>query len=508
VSILAQDAGAANVESASEQAEHHRRGLSVRAVVFALVIFNLVRFAFAFTFELMPQEAYYFLYSQHLALSYFDHPPAIAYFIRLFTSVLGANELALRTTAFALTTATQLAWLRFAARLLPVRIWSRAALLFASTGFITVASLISTPDVPLLLFWTLSLDQLYRAIFEGRRQSWLLAGLTIGLAFDSKYSGIFLQLGLLLFLALSRSHRRLLKTPWPYLCLAVAHLTMLPIYIWNAQHGFVSFLFQSAERAQAIGEPRLRYLLALLATQSALLMPPLLLALGWAIGRLLFLRRKRLLPVQSKQLFLACFFVPMALTFISLSVFTLVKPNWLMPCYLSGILWLAPYVGRWWKWNLAFAAVLHVAAAIELVFYVFPIQSDDTWFGWRELAQRMNRISAGHPNAFVFSVDSYKTSAELSFYLGSAVYGPNVVHRRGLQFDYLGDDLGLLRGRDALLVNSAPRDLSPGRSGRPPELTPYFESVEELEPVLIFNQDRLVRKFFIYLCRHYRGIPQ
>ena len=508
MNTLAQDAGTAAVETASARPEHQSRGLSVRAVVLAVVIFNLVRFAFAFTFELMPQEAYYFLYSQHLALSYFDHPPAIAYFIRFFTSLLGRNELALRTTAFVLTTATQLAWLRFAARLLPGRVWSRAALLFASTGLITVASLISTPDVPLLLFWTLSVDQLYRAIFEGRRWSWLVAGLTIGLAFDSKYTGIFLQLGLLLFLALSHPHRRLLKTPWPYLCLIVAHLTMLPVYIWNAQHGFASFLFQSAGRAEAIGEPRLRYLLALLATQSALLMPPLLLALGWALGRLRVLRGKRRPPVPSKRLFLACFFAPMAVGFLSLSVFTLVKPNWLMPCYLSGILWVAPFIGRWWKWNLAFAAVFHLAAAIELIFYVFPIQSDDTWFGWRELAQRVSWISAGHPNAFVFSVDSYKTSAELSFYLGSAVHGPNVVHQRGLQFDYLGDDLALLRGRDALMVDSAPRDLSPGRSGRPPELTPYFESVEELEPVLIFNQDRVVRKFFVYLCRHYRGIPQ
>src|SRR5262249_55064094 len=67
--------------------------------------------------------------------------------------------------------------------------------------------------------------------FEQRRASWLLGGLLMGLAFDSKYSGAFLQLGLVLFLALSPSHRRWLKTPWPYLCLASAHLAMLPVYV-------------------------------------------------------------------------------------------------------------------------------------------------------------------------------------------------------------------------------------------------------------------------------------
>src|SRR5262249_31768808 len=153
---------------------------------------------------------------------------------------------------------------------------------------------------------------------------------------------------------LSRRYRSLLKTPWPYLCLATAHLAMLPVYIWNAQHGFASFVFQSAERAHSFGEPRLRYLLALLPSQALLLMPPPLIALAWAIGRARFLLKDTHLPIRQRPLFLACFFIPMAVTFVALSLFTLVKPNWLMPCYLSGLLWLAPFLRRWWKWNLSF----------------------------------------------------------------------------------------------------------------------------------------------------------
>jgi 4-amino-4-deoxy-L-arabinose transferase-like glycosyltransferase len=507
VSAFAHQAGAASAQSAPDLQRRRSAALSLLTVVGALVALNALRFAFGFTFELMPQEAYYFLYSQHLSLSYFDHPPAIAYFIRLFTSLLGRSELSLRFTAFALTAATQVAWIRFAAQLLSPRIWSRAALLFASTGFITVASLISTPDVPLLLFWTLSLQQLHRAIFLERRWSWLAGGLMLGLAFDSKYTGAFLQVGLLLFLALSRIHRPLLKTPWPYLCLGVAHAAILPVYIWNARNGFASFLFQSVERAHALGEPRPKYLLALVATQAALLMPPLLGAMAWALGRSRFLLRQTWRPVRQKPLFLACFFVPMAVAFIGLSLFTLVKPNWLMPCYLSAILWVAPFLRRRWKWNLAFAAVFHVAAALELIFYVVPIQSDDTWFGWKELAAQVSRIASAHPDAFIFSTDGYKTSAQLAFYLGTRVYGPNVVGRPGLQFEYVGDDLAALRGRDALYVHSAPRDFSAARSGQATELAAYFESVEELDPVLIFNKDRVARKFFIYLCRHYHIPP-
>jgi hypothetical protein len=37
------------------------------------------------TLPLHPDEAYYWLWSRHLALSYFDHPPMIAYLIKLST---------------------------------------------------------------------------------------------------------------------------------------------------------------------------------------------------------------------------------------------------------------------------------------------------------------------------------------------------------------------------------------------------------------------------------------
>src|SRR5262249_27935614 len=46
--------------------------------------------------ELVPDEAYYWVWSRHLALSYFDHPPMVAYLIRASTAILGDTELAVR----------------------------------------------------------------------------------------------------------------------------------------------------------------------------------------------------------------------------------------------------------------------------------------------------------------------------------------------------------------------------------------------------------------------------
>jgi 4-amino-4-deoxy-L-arabinose transferase-like glycosyltransferase len=470
------------------------------------LLVNLVRLGLSFTFELTPQEAYYFFYSQNLSLSYFDHPPAIAVVLRIFTALFGHRELAVRLAAFTLSALMQASWLRMAAEILPARLWSRAALLFATTGMVTVVCLIATPDVPLLLFWTLALHQLYRAVFLGRRSAFLLSGLWMGLAFDSKYTGVFLQIGLLTFLAISRNHRRLLRTPWPYLSLGIAQLLMAPVYLWNAQHGFASFLFQTSERASAISSPHPRHFVGLLATQSVLLMPPLLIAVIRLALSPRSVWRKLQHPAPDLSLFLLSFFLPGAWLFSALSWFALVKPNWLMPCYLSALL-LVPLVfsSGWTRWNLIFAGAVHLLAAIQLLLYPVRIQSDDTWLGWKELASRVNDLRTRHPSAFVFSADGYKTTAELLFYTGSKVYGPNVIGQRGLQFDYLEDDLTKLVGRDALFVDSAPSDFTLGPSQAAPRALSYFERCEELDPLLIVRNERVVRKFFLYLCRSYRG---
>lgn len=484
--------------------------LSLKAALILLLCLNAARLCFGLCFELTPQEAYYFLYAQHPALSYFDHPPLMAWSLWLFTSIFGAHPFVLRLTAFTLTLFTQLCFFKLATRFLPRSRQAHALVLFATTAMVSVVSLISLPDVPLLLFWTLSLLCLEKAIFGGRPIFWLIAGLCMGLCFDGKYTGIFLQVGLALFLVLSKPQRHWLKTPWPYLCLLLAHAAMLPVYVWNAQHGFASFLFQSADRAATWKGLHPINFLKLLGSQTALLLPPLLIGIVWAffgkLRRLFQARAAR--PVQQKPLFLLCFFAPLFLGFTALSFVTLVKPNWLMPAWITGILFACLLLPRRvTTWNLGCSLVLHAVLAIELVFYPVQLKTDDTWFGWEELAVQVKALMAEHPDHFLFADDGYKTSAELGFYLGVKTYSGNVLGKRGLQYDYLGDDLNALKGQDALFFDSKPTDVSARRSGGAPprKLVRHFEAVEELDPILIENRGRIARKFLVYRCRGYRG---
>ncbi len=480
--------------------------MRMKKIILLLIGLHGVRFLLSFTFDLAPQEAYYFLYSQHIALSYFDHPPAIAWLLGAFSWVLGKQVFAIRLASLLTTLGTQVVFIYLAKKFLPINRQSRAILLFSTTLMISILSLISTPDVPLLLFWALSLLFLHRAIFENKKFSWVAAGLSMGLAFDSKYTAVFLFLGLFLFLFASKQYRHLLKTVWPYASLLIANLVMLPVYLWNYKNGFASFLFQSSNRASNFGSLTYVNILKLLATQSFLLLPPLLFLIIFAAFKSFRLAWKSSLPVRDRTLFLACFTIPLLVIFGTISLFSLVKPNWLLPCYLTGTL-LAVRFGfsRKVAWaNFCFAGVIHLATAIQIIWYPVPIKSDDTWFGWRDLAVQVDRLQLQYPDSFVFSNDGYKTSAQLRFYSTSPTYAGNILGLPALQFDYFPDNLGALQGKNAIFLDSQPNAFSSQKSGHIPNiLLTFFESVEELDPIVIYRGNSIMRKFLVFHCKSY-----
>jgi dolichol-phosphate mannosyltransferase len=50
--------------------------------------------------NLIPEEAYYWNYAQHLDWGYLHHPPMVALLIWLSTSILGKSELSVRLPAY------------------------------------------------------------------------------------------------------------------------------------------------------------------------------------------------------------------------------------------------------------------------------------------------------------------------------------------------------------------------------------------------------------------------
>src|SRR5512139_3734300 len=66
------------------------------AIVAAATLFHV---GYAGLLALSPQEAYYWTWSRRLDLSYFDHPPLVAWTIRAATELFGSSERAIRLAA-------------------------------------------------------------------------------------------------------------------------------------------------------------------------------------------------------------------------------------------------------------------------------------------------------------------------------------------------------------------------------------------------------------------------
>lgn len=457
---------------------------------------------------LMPQDAYYYLYGQNLSLSYFDHPGMIAYILRFFSSLFGSSVFVIKLADFTITSITIVCFYWLAALFLPKNRLQRSMILLVSTLFITILCFNSTPDVPLILFWTLSIHCLFKAIFEQKKQYWILGGICMGLAFNSKYSALLLQVGIFLFLIFSNQYRSLFASRWLWIGLIVCMAVTTPVWWWNYQNDFASFAFQSTKRIGSIDQFTIKPLLFLGAVGHQLLL--LLPVLFGVFITIIFKHFKKVLtkfklPSQ-KTLFLLCFFVPTFIGFTLIAPIYWVKLNWMIPSYITGIIIAGMYITeKLIRTQVILSIIFHLVIACQIIFYLVPIKSDDTWVGWEELSDEVEALQKQYPNTFVFSADDYKTTAVLNFYLPIKVYGKNIIGLPAKQFDYLGDDLSKLTTRNALFIDSDKRTKNINKRNKilPVELNDYFKNITELNPIVIKKGTRKIRKFWVYYCEDY-----
>jgi 4-amino-4-deoxy-L-arabinose transferase-like glycosyltransferase len=191
---------------------------------------------------LSVDEAHYALYAAHPALSYFDHPPLVGW-LQIPFVLAGGTDWLLRVVPLALWSVTAWALWRFSVA---------ALLLFLLSPIHHLLGLALVPDTLLLplslwvmvLTWKLSqlaLDD--SGSMRGSMRLWLWLGLALGLAGLAKYTGIFLAFSAAAVL-LTTHGRALLKSRGVYLAALIAAIMVSPVFIWNAQHDWVSFAYQ------------------------------------------------------------------------------------------------------------------------------------------------------------------------------------------------------------------------------------------------------------------------
>ena len=391
-----------------------------------LLLLTALRLWVAAAVPMVPDEAYYWVWSRSLAAGYLDHPPMVALWIRAGTGIFGQGPLGVRFLGPVSAAAGSVLLWDAVERLFPgrpdrkQRAGLAAAALFNATVLMGVGTVLMTPDTPLLFFWTATLWAGAHLAAGGSPRWWLAAGVFAGLAMASKYTGAFLPLGLGLFalVAMPRALRRV--EPW--LGVLLAGLVFSPVAVWNADHGWAGFARQGGRVANWQPERAATFLVELVAGQAGLATPGIFVL---CVAGVIWAVRRTAPPADPLWALLAALSVPPVLVFLQHAIGDRVQGNWpaiLYPAAVAAAAGLPSLALRRWIWPstaLGFAMTLAIYAHAVSGWPVLPGTRDPAarqMFGWPELAARVEaaRLAAG---ADFVAVEPYGLAAELAWAL-------------------------------------------------------------------------------------------
>jgi hypothetical protein len=368
----------------------------------------VIRLVLGAVLPLTEDEAYYRIWSLTPALGYYDHPPMVAWWIWLGRHLVGDDALGVRLiavlssalTSFLVFDLTRLAGGTGADA-------ERAGIWYNAMPLVAAGGLLSVPDAPAALFWTMTLWLVFRALKGEGAGWWVAAGLAAGLATLSKYSALFLGPGVLLWLVSTPRGRASLLTPGPWVALtAAASLFALNVW-WNETHDWASMLKQFGRITPHRLAPR--YLVEFLLTEFLLVNP--LLAL--------FLVRR---PAVAAPFVLTS--LPFIAYLIVHSLHDRVQAHWPAPVFPALAIWAAcasVQFGRRWSairklvpWvGLGATAALGVYAALPLAGVPLLIDPALPLRGWPRFANRVETLRRETASAWL-ATTSYGLAAQLT----------------------------------------------------------------------------------------------
>jgi dolichol-phosphate mannosyltransferase len=493
-----------------------------RNTALALIAYAWVlRLVYAGSVEMMPEETYYWNYSRHFDFGYLDHPPMVAWLIRAATAVFGQTEFGVRAGALLCAAITSIFVYKLTRNLFGAATALAALLLVQALPFFFLSGLLMTPDAPLAAAWAASLYFLERALIGHRSRAWWFAGICLGLGMISKYSIALLGAVAAVFMAWDPQSRRWWTRREPYVGVLLALAIFSPVLIWNAQHEWASFAFQTSRRFAETPQFALHKLLGSIIV---LITPTGLLAV---IAALLARRTGALTPdaARRRRLFDLAILLPIAV----IGLFSLrheVKLDWTGAPWTAALPAMALVMtnkdlgGRFANWIraawmptilvmlLIYGAGLHyLVLGIPGVGYDKHIEAIPV--GWRDLSAHVIETANAYRDKtgtgpLIVGMDRYAIASEIGFY-GAAHAATGLQTANSHLFGGMGLMYGrwvppkLQDGRNLLLVAFS--------SG---ELDDKFihARVERLGPIeddVLMRDGVLIRHYYHRMAFNYRS---
>jgi len=515
-----------------------------------LIVASAARLLFSLGLDLHPDEAYYWMWSRFLDLSYYDQGPGVAFYIRPFTELAGNTLFALRLSAAVASLGVLWAVFLAARELSLSRFQSLLAVAsaFFIPGFFGGAMLIMHDSV-LLLCWTFALYLMIRYLKRRETLILYLFFAVVGLGGLAKYSMVFFAFTFVLWLLFSRSEWRFLKNFHFYAGAFVAALIVLPVLIWNYRHnwdGFTAIIHLRSAGGRDAGSPKpAEYLIGqLMAVSPVWCLAFIVAAFKYGIDRIrTFLLLPRMISLLSRPFprllshlsatepvfdgaesdrsawrFVLINALILPLFFLFLSQTKIIQANWVFPSYPAMILILARLykpANRLFRFSFVFGALFVVALDVYVVAspsvarqieqrrgttlpsYSIPYYRAN---GYRQILEEVDAVRNERDPEAGFAANRYQDAAIASFYLPHQPYVPSINALQRNQYSYWP---ALETGKNyfILYIQENPDDNSCVLIE--PFLSQMFERVERYPDRQIVIDGRVVKRYRLWYASHY-----
>lgn len=431
-------------------------------------LFNIISNQFI---GLYSDEAYYWLWSKNLGLSYFDHAPMVAYLISLST-IFSDEALFVRLPAALLVSGTSVVLYTFAKKIFDEKVAIYTFYIYISSIIILGASTLITPDIPMMFFWSLSLYSAYMYIEEDKKAYALLLGISAGLMILSKYTGVLPLVFILLYTTIYK--RAIFKDIYFYMAILLTIIIFSPVLIWNYQHDFISFTFQLQHGMQSEEKVFLaKEFFNFVGIQFALFHPLYLLPLFYFIIK----DRERF---EKKKVFLLLPFLGVLFFFSYNAAYKHANAQWAAGAYLSASILLAYYFEKYKANKLLFTALSISILVIVLVKtplgdYVKPIKKLHNRLGKIDKFEKeIKQMNLDLDKYDYLIVDDYH-GAEIPYYFKRSKNVLVLSSARFSQFNiWRSDDLNISMQSSIKSIPSLGKCLYISRNIR------YIEQIEKL----------------------------
>lgn len=504
----------AEISNSSEaQTALARARLPTGVLIGFAVLLIVARLIFAFGVLPNEDEAYYFQWGQHPALSYFDHAPLQGWMQGLSATLFGFTTLGLRAMNQLTLLGTALIFWVWAGRLAPADrvnlFWTMFTVYLASPLIFGITTL-AYPD-HWLMFLSLASMHFFAAFFgdrlddrQGRHLDLYAGAALLGLAALAKYNAVALGVGVVALVLFHPRLRPLLRDIHLYLAALLSMVMLSPVLIWNSTNGFSSLRFQLYER-YGPGGPGLwgdfsfeRFVpFALLSVvYIGIALMPALIAFYWRPAGTGF--RGALVGLGRWV------FAISTLTISAIAFFAKGAPHW----NIVGIVAFVPLALLFvrWRWLLATHLVLGtIMMSITSVYFAsyplisFPMLGDReaaSYYGYDQVAERMIELRDENGAAGLATV-RYGSASKLAFGAGPGVFVTSLAPTREAFDDWR--DEAALQGKDLIIQdewNAIKR------------VSDQFESVTLLDEITPTRFGKPLLRYKLYLGAGYKGLPQ